>query len=514
MKRYFLHSFISALFFFISLPPTFSFFVLFIFFAFVPLFLIEKDLFRRNKSVFWIFPYAYLAFSLFNFLTTFWVEKASPDFGEGLFAVLCNSLFMTITFLLYCITHRWVLKYFSKNRFRIKVIGLFLISVFWIGFELLHMTWDLNWPWLTLGNVFADCPSWIQWYSYTGVLGGTIWVLILNFLFFQTYLNFPFENKLKFKNHLFVLSLFFFPFLLSKIMYYNFSQDGEEINILVAQPNMNPNYSYNYLECKDYFSKLITKNLNDDIDYVVFPESFFPHESYYSNFIDDFLKNYEKTNFIFGVPIKRFNKKYNSAVQINYNYLKTKEQQYHYKSKLVPGPELTPFSSALQPLLDFSGLSLQLGGLDKGDSINVFSSHDGDYLIAPIICYESVFPNHVRKFIKKGAQAIFIITNDGWWGDSKGRVQHNSYARMRAIESRRYVVRSANTGISSIISPRGDFVRQMQSNTEGSFVKKISLFTDKTFYVKYGNILIFLYLASCILVLPKINFKQPKNKNI
>ena len=86
-----------------------------------------------------------------------------------------------------------------------------------------------------------------------------------------------------------------------------------------------------------------------------------------------------------------------------------------------------------------------------------FSSHDSDYLIAPIICYESVFPNHVRKFIKKGAQAIFIITNDGWWGASKGRVQHNSYARIRAIESRRYVVRSANTGISSIISPRGFF---------------------------------------------------------
>ena len=94
----------------------------------------------------------------------------------------------------------------------------------------------------------------------------------------------------------------------------------------------------------------------------------------------------------------------------------------------------------------------------------------------------------MRKFIKKGAQAIFIITNDGWWGASKGRVQHNSYARIRAIESRRYVVRSANTGISSIISPRGDFVRQMKSNTEGSFVEKIPFLSYKTFYVKYGNI--------------------------
>ena len=369
------------------------------------------------------------------------------------------------------------------------------------------MRWDLNWPWLTLGNVFADQPSWIQWYSYTGVLGGTIWVLVLNYMFFQTYFNFPFKNKLKLKNHLFILSLFFFPFLLSKIMYYNFNQDGEEVSILVAQPNMNPYDSYNYLECKDYFSKLITKNLNNDIDYVVFPESFFSHESYYSNFIDSFLKNYETTNFIFGVPINRFNKKYNTAIQLNFNYLKTKEKQYHYKSKLVPGPELTPFSSALQPLLDFSGLSLQLGGLEKGDSINVFYSTDSVYCVAPVICYESVFPDHVRRFIKKGAQAIFIITNDGWWGDSKGRVQHNSYARIRAIESRRYVVRSANTGISSIISPRGDFVRQMKSNTEGSFVEKIPFLSYKTFYVKYGNILIFFYLASFIFFMPKIKFK-------
>ena len=91
------------------------------------------------------------------------------------------------------------------------------------------MTWDLNWPWLTLGNVFANQPSWIQWYSYTGVLGGTIWVLVLNYMFFQTYLNFPFKNKLKLKNHLLILSLFFIPFLLSQLMYYNFIKDGEKL---------------------------------------------------------------------------------------------------------------------------------------------------------------------------------------------------------------------------------------------------------------------------------------------
>ena len=500
MKKYFFYSLISGLFFFISWPPTFSCLVLFIFFSFIPLFLIERDLNIKNKSIFWIFPFSYLTFFIFNFSTTFWVEKASPDFGEGLFAVLCNSLFMAITFLLYCICSKYVIKYFH-NYFRVKFLRLFIFSACWIGFELLHMNWDLNWPWLTLGNIFSDHPILIQWYSYTGVLGGTVWVLILNYVFFQTYLNFPYKNKLKLKDHLILVILFFLPFIFSVVMYYNFHDNGDGVNVLVAQPNIDSHKKKQYIS-QNYLSNLIDTNLNESVDYVVFPESFLKNLK--NSFVfEDYLKKYKKTNFIFGLPIIKDNKKYNAAAQINLN----NPHQYHYKSKLVPGPELTPFSSALQPLLDFSGLSLQLGGLSKGDSINVFYSTDSLYCVAPIICYESIFPNYVRKFVNKGAQAIFVITNDGWWGNSKGRVQHNSYARIRAIETRRYVVRSANTGISSVINPKGNFLQKIPQNTEGSFVEKIYFLSDKTFYVKYGNILIFCYLASFIFFMPKIKFK-------
>ena len=111
-----------------------------------------------------------------------------------------------------------------------------------------------------------------------------------------------------------------------------------------------------------------------------FLSHFFSQNLNNSFFFVDYLKNYEN-RFYFGLPIIKDNKKYNAAAQISLN----KANQYHYKSKLVPGPELTPFSSSLQPLLDFSGLSLQLGGLDKGDSINVFSSTDSVYCVAP--CY-------------------------------------------------------------------------------------------------------------------------------
>ena len=466
---------------------------------------------EKKKSVSWIFIFSLIAFFIFNFLTTFWVEKASAEFGEGLVAVLLNSLFMAITFLIYSFLYRLVLNYFSKNRFRVKFLGLFILSLCWIGFELLHMNWDLNWPWLTLGNVFANHPSWVQWYSYTGVLGGTIWILVLNYMFFQTYLNFPYKNKLNFRNHFFYLILFLFPFSLSKIMYYAFQYHGNEGHVLVAQPNIDPNGN-NHRDYERYFMNLINDNQTDTVNYIVFPESFFPNQ-HHSNFISDLLdqNNYRFTNFIFGTQVHRDDKIYNTAVQLNLNNKGNKQRAYHYKSKLVPGPELTPFSSSLQPFLDFTGLSLQLGGLDKGDTINVFYSTDSVYCVAPIICYESVFPNHVRKFIKKGAQAIFVITNDGWWGNSQGRKQHNAYARIRAIETRRYVVRSANTGISSVINPKGDFEHMLDSNMEGSFVKKITFLTNKTFYVKYGNLLIFCYLASFIFFVPKLGLKYIKN---
>jgi len=191
---------------------------------------------------------------------------------------------------------------------------------------------------------------------------------------------------------------------------------------------------------------------------------------------------------------KRPYKLYNSALQIN-----SKEIQYYHKSKLVPGAEQLPFKEFLNVFLkdNFLKLAGGAGNLSIQDSTSLFS-YKGNK-IATLVCYESVFPNHVREFINKGAQAIFIITNDGWWGDSQGRKQHNSYARIRAIETRRYVVRSANTGISSVVNPLGQFEHSLDYNTSDSFIHSINLLSFKTFYVKHGNILIFIYLVAILL---------------
>jgi len=510
MIRLFLYSCISGLLFFLSWPTNFFLLTPLIFIAFVPLFLIQRDVIIKKKNSRNIIFFSYISFLIFNFLTTFWVEKASPAFGEGLFAVLCNAFFMSLVFYFFHILQK-----------KIKFISpLFFLSFFWIGFEILHMNWNLNWPWLTLGNVFSEHPNWVQWYSYTGVLGGSVWVLGVNYLIFKTYLNFPYKSSLRLKENMYVLSSIFLPILVSFFIHLSFDYFGGKANVLVAQSNIDPNsekFSKNAYENEKAIFYELTNEISDSINYIIFPETYLstPFSIINNNLIDynrnqisyitRLAEGYPDLNIIIGATIyhvidgykdykERPYKLYNSALQIN-----SKEIQYYHKSKLVPGAEQLPFEGFLKLFLkdNFLKLAGGAGNLSIQDSISLFSHKNNK--IATLVCYESVFPNHVRKFIKKGAQAIFIITNDGWWGDSQGRKQHNSYARMRAIETRRYVVRSANTGISSVINPIGQFEHSLNQNTLGSFIHSIKLLSFKTFYVKHGNILIFIYLATILL---------------
>jgi len=104
-----------------------------------------------------------------------------------------------------------------------------------------------------------------------------------------------------------------------------------------------------------------------------------------------------------------------------------------------------------------------------------------------LICYESIFGEYVSKFMAKDAEWICLISNDGWWGHTYGHQQLHSYARLRAIENRRYIVRSANTGISSVINPKG-IVEQFLPYSQKGIIKATIFKSDViTFYSKYGD---------------------------
>jgi apolipoprotein N-acyltransferase len=130
--------------------------------------------------------------------------------------------------------------------------------------------------------------------------------------------------------------------------------------------------------------------------------------------------------------------------------------QYYHKSKLVPGTEQLPFVSTL-PFLESLAISLDensaSGTLGKSD--RAMALGDG-VKVAPVICYESIYGDYVSDYVGDGAQWLAVVTNDAWWRNTAGHKQHFSYAKLRAIEQRKWVARAANTGISGFINPRGE----------------------------------------------------------
>jgi apolipoprotein N-acyltransferase len=176
---------------------------------------------------------------------------------------------------------------------------------------------------------------------------------------------------------------------------------------------------------------------------------------------------------------------FNAAVNIE----NSAEVQFYHKSKLVPGAESMPFGSALSFMKPvFEHLGGATGSYGSQDDPGVFYSQSG-IGVTPAICYESIWGEWLATGVHKGAQFIAIITNDGWWENTSGKDQHLDYAKLRAIETRRWVCRSANTGISAFINQRGDIVQQTKWWTKTAIKQNINLNSDLTFYVLHGDYL-------------------------
>ena len=162
--------------------------------------------------------------------------------------------------------------------------------------------------------------------------------------------------------------------------------------------------------------------------------------------------------------------------------------ELYHKAKLVPGVETLPsFLSFMGKWFeDFGGIS---GTLGRDSERKVFISRDNYYKAAPIICYESIYSDYITEYIRKGANILTIITNDGWWGNTPGYKQHMNYARLRAVETRKWIARSANTGISCFIDPLGNVIDPQPWDAAASIKLAVPVDSRQTFFVKHGDIL-------------------------
>ena len=525
MKKYYKHILLSGILLSLGWPTYGS--PLLLFFALIPIlhFVNEvRDSSIKNKNL-TVFAYSYITFLIWNIWTTWWIYNSSV-FGAT-FAILCNSSFFAILITLY----HWSLKHLSK-------IGaaVFLISS-WISFEKFHLLWDFSWPWLNLGNGFSEYINWIQWYEYTGVFGGSVWVLVLNFFFFFQFKKF--KNESDFKKIIIKcvpgLIGIAIPIVCSLIILNKIEEPKTFSEVIVIQPNVDPydeKYELTNEDFKNSLINLTSELITDKTSFVVTPETFFTERSGFdidifenSQFnisLKEFIASHKNLNLISGTqfyklyrsknePTETANKIqegfwadfYNSAILSAPNQ---KSQIYH-KSKLVVGVENMPYKSFFKPLL--GEFMLDLGGTVSSRAIQsertVFSHSINETKVAPIICYESIYGEYVTEYARNGADFFTILTNDAWWGNTQGHKQLLSYARLRAIENRRSIARSANTGISAFINHKGEIIKTLPYEEKGALIGKVGLNKNLTFYSRYGdyiariaNFTFFLLLLSCL----------------
>ena len=534
--------------------------------GFVPLFAAEHIAAQRGKRHFWI--YYYTSFLLWNLFTTYWIYNATLP--GMIAAVVLNALQMAVIFRLF----RWV-KTLSKG-----FLPYLFFIVAWLAWEHVYFTWDVSWPWLVLGNAFSTSIRTIQWYEYTGALGGSLWVLLVNALIFRCMLLFV-DGKRYRLSAASLLLVIMVPIVVSHTIFHTYKEkkyepsvgDGSR-NFTVLQPNIDP-YTDKFRGLTQQQQNTILLSLADEAlgkesgqvchtdtlssahtspsRFVIAPETFvsrhplivenYPNSNRYFNRMKEYALSHKDVNLIFGAVTDKFYDGYqtkysgNRAVPPTETARHIKEEdiwfdrsnsaifidskgdyEIYNKSKLVVLVESTPYKRLFNLMSHFAiDLGGAMGSYAPQEEREVFATADS-VKIGTAICYESVYGDYYREYILKGAQVMSIITNDGWWGDTPGYRQHLSYASLRAIETRRSIARSANTGISAFINQRGEIISQTGWWQPAYLNGQLCLNDEITVFVRHGDIIgrvskfiffLFLLMAAVRYISRKYIVKEP-----
>ncbi len=493
-------SLLSAILLSLSWYTPFSGLLLFV--AFVPLLVLEADYSIRKASGCW--KYYALTFIIWNIIDTYWIYHTTLAGAIG--AIAGNSLQMFLIFALF----RWVKKKTGK------MIGYTFLVALWIAWEAFYYNAEISWPWLVLGNGFAKDIHLVQWYEYTGVLGGSLWIWLINLSIFQFITGRRSATK---RQRVVKLSAFallvLVPITVSLVRFYTYKEQYNPCHVVMLQPNIDPHTekfgSMTDAEQFHILLQLATEATDESTDYVVAPETAISNVSennLQNNSIVDalrkFVQQHPQVNFITGmtsyysyapgevVPSTSRVTEYgaydmfNASMQVN----RTDSIPIYHKSKLVILAENTPYPTLFKFL---SFLSLNLGGYVGNYASQAereaFPSAGGRFHIGTAICYEAIYGEFYTEYITKGANVMAVISNDGWWGNTAGYRNLLHFSSLRAIETRRSIARSANTGISAVINQRGE-IEARTAWWERCYLKgTINANDTLTFYVKHGDYL-------------------------
>ena len=484
--------------------------------GFVPLLCMDRIVTMLGRKKVWIYHYS--AFVLWNAITTFWVCNATV--GGGLFAIFANAFQMSLVFGLFRL---------SRKKFSGSLPYIFL-AVAWIAWERFYFDAEISWPWLVLGNAFARTTWAIQWYEFTGALGGSLWVWACNLGIFGFMASLSdgswasYNNKARIAAISAFTAIIAIPIISSAVIkgrYAGAMDEGESLPVLIVQPNIDPYNKFQAMS-QEQQNALLEGMVKDALKerkadstagplLIVTPETFtsdiivgqYDRSRTWRRFTT-LLADYPDVNMLFGASSYDYifaekapshNARYlqdglwveshNSALMTD----GTKRTEIFHKSKLVVAVEKTPYPAIFCKIDDLlGGVMGRCVGQEEISLLKVRSLDGQNIPVGCAVCYESVYGEYYCDYIRKGAKAMTIITNDAWWGNTPGYRQHLSYASLRAIETRRAIARCANTGISAIIAPDGEIIQPTPWWEPAVIENRIPLRDDITFFVAHGDI--------------------------
>ena len=446
------------------------------------------------------FTASYAAGVVFFAGTFYWFSETMVIYG-GLsiaLAIAVGVLFVVV-YALYFVLFGLGLHY-ARNQFGAR--GLFFAAPLWVAVELLRAILFSGFPWMLSG--YALVP-------YTGTLQMVAWTGIYGLSFLATAVNSSIVYGILRRNKVWLGIAAAIIFIASSLPVPPVNaekQSGDPIAVRLVQTDISIDQPWKKPDSEQLLDELSALSTRDTSRprLVVWPETPAP---FYLNEDADFRSRMQGiarklgAYFLVGYIDAAGEGPSNSAGLLD--PMGNQVSRYD-KMHLVPFGEYVPFK---QLLFFAESLTRQVGEFLPGNDYTI-SSLDG-HRISTAICYESIFPDLVRRFVKRGSELLVVIPNDGWFGESSAPYQHLRMGVVRAVENRRYMVRAANTGISAIIDPYGRIEASTPIGIRTILDGTVNFRSDRTFYTEYGDIFAYANLAVAAFLAVKVAFRR-RNK--
>ncbi|MFH1051129.1 MAG: apolipoprotein N-acyltransferase [bacterium] len=516
----------------LSYPP-FPFHYL-AFFGFIPLLYALEE--RNGEKSFWLI---YLNFFLYHTITNWWIGSWQPNADPFLIASgVILSFFHPLFFLVPVYAYLFIRKKLGT------CTALWLFPFLWTAFEWLHSLGEMSYPWLTIGYTQAYNPLWIQIADISGIWGVSFLIILINSLIARIFImrdSYHLSFASYFKSgkagmfFLLIVILVILPYIYGLIrtnefIHANLLKNNKTVKIGIIQPNINPWAKWEknvllqvteHLRIQDSILKV-----EHDIELFLWPETAIPYYDFNLNSTYNFgiVRNWVENNNISiltgfaDIKLYRTNEKapitakklegvetmsyesFNAAVMLNPDYTAPSKLQIYHKMKLTPFSERFPYGQYLSFATDWFKWGVGISSWNTGErQFLLILKKDGsikqggdEIPIGAVICIESVYPDFTREYINEGAEVLAVITNDAWFDHTFGPEQHFIMSQVRAIETRRYIARCANSGLSGFISATGERIELLEQYKETARAGKLPLLKDKSIYVRYGDALVYI----------------------